>query len=170
VLRFFVVSLLFSKDFYPGEILFSTQFPGDLFKGLAWAIGIWLVPKMKLRAFVILEIILNLNMIFIFYFLNSVMGADLKWVSLAYLTAYIVHFMLTYVFTRRELGYRLGHNNLKLLLLGLSLIVIVILLSQYSLIWGYVIALPVLAIWMSLAIKKHEYVQLKNIVMSKLNR
>ncbi|MEZ4692169.1 MAG: oligosaccharide flippase family protein, partial [Ignavibacteria bacterium] len=61
--RRIVLTVLFSKDFMSAENFFQYQFFGDYFKALAWAIGIWLVPKMKLRIFLLLEVILNLNLV-----------------------------------------------------------------------------------------------------------
>lgn len=168
--RFIVISILFSKDFYIAENLFSYQFMGDYFKALAWAIGIWLVPKMKLKAFLLLEIILNLNLVLIFYFLIKVVGKNIEYVSIAYLITYFIHFVLNYFFSRKLINFNFNSENLKLFIMSFVFIIPLIIISSNYYFIGNIIAVPVLIIWLMFSVKKSEYDELKLFLLSKLKK
>lgn len=170
VFRYSVISILFSKDFLFSEKLFGYQFLGDFFKALAWAIGIWLVPKMKLKSFLILEIVLNLNLIFVAWGLIKIFGTNLEFISISYLIAYIVHFILNLLVTKKFIGFKLSKMNSRLLFLSFLFLIPVLLVSHYNQITGYILILPVILFWLKLAIEKNELTELKKLVYSKLGK
>lgn len=69
VFRDIILQLLFAKSFLNASNLFFFNFLGDYFKALAWVSGLWLIPNMKVKAWVIFDMILNVNFI-IFFFHN----------------------------------------------------------------------------------------------------
>ncbi len=170
VFRSTIISVLFTKDFLVSEDLYAYQFLGDYFKALAWATGIWLVPKMKLKPFLILEIILNINLVFITYLFINYFGAHLELISLSYLVSYIIHFLLNYFITARLIDFRINRENLRLLVLSLLFMISIILISNYNKMYGYIIVIPLLFFWISISMKKEELLEIKKLVYSKLRK
>lgn len=168
--RYLVISVLFSKDFFPSESLFVYQFLGDYFKALAWAIGIWLVPKMKLKVFVLLEIILNFNLIFIFYIILLSGQNNILYVSVTYLIAYFIHFILNYVFSKKLINFGFTKENRKLFFISIVVLISAMLISQLSYMAGMIASLPVLALWFYLSIKKEEMLEIKKIFLSVIRK
>jgi O-antigen/teichoic acid export membrane protein len=168
VFRFFVISFLFSSEFGSSETLFTYQFLGDFFKALAWSIGIWLVPKMKLKDFVVLEIILNLNLVLIYFLLINVFGSNLEFVSVSYLLAYLIHFILNYMVSRKYLDYSLGKLNAKLLTMSLSFMIPLIVISKYNAIAGYFVVLPALIFWTYLTVGREDFEKIKSYLIAKV--
>lgn len=170
VFRYFVISLLLSKDFLNSEKLFGYQFMGDYFKALAWAIGIWLIPKMKLKSFVIMEIILNLNLIIISWVLIKIFGTNLEFISISYLISYVIHFILNLAVTRKLLGFQISNANNKLLILSFVFLIPILLISHHNPFVSYFLVIPVMILWFKLSMEKKEFAELKGIIYSKLKK
>jgi len=169
VFRSFVISILFTSEFLPAEELFAFQFLGDFFKSLSWSIGIWMIPKMKLKEFLLLEVILNFNLIFFFWFMLAFLGNNLYFVSLSYLLAFAIHAVLNYVVAKRSLNFSFGNKNRMLLIVSLTFLIPVIFVSQYYVSIGYWLIFPVLISWLVLKIKKKEFEEFKVLLFSNRN-
>jgi O-antigen/teichoic acid export membrane protein len=169
IFRSLVVSILFTSEFLPAEVLFAPQFMGDFFKALSWSIGIWLVPKMKLKEFLVLEVILNFNLIFFFWIMLNFWGNNLYFVSLSYFIAFTIHAFLNYVVARKSLNFSFGSKNRRLLILSLLFLIPVIVISQFYVNIGYWLILPILASWLFLVVDKREFEQLKCLLISTKN-
>lgn len=170
VFRSQVISILFSHEFMVSENLFGLQFSGDYFKALAWATGIWLVPKLKLKQFLYLELVLNANLVLISLIFLNIFGAKLEYISAAYLIAYIIHFILNYYVSKNILGFRIQKQNLKLLVLSFIVLASVMFVSDYNKLFGYLIVLPSLLLWLKISVKKSELIEIKNFVFSKFGK
>ena len=169
VFRSFVISILFTSEFLPAEDLFAFQFLGDFFKALSWSIGIWMVPKMKLKEFLLLEFILNFNLIFFFWFMLAFLGNNLYFVSLSYFLAFAVHAVLNFLVAKRSLNFSFGNKNRKLLIISLIFLIPVILISQYYVSIGYWLVFPALVSWLLLVVDKKEFKDLKGLLISSRN-
>ncbi len=169
VFRSFVISILFTSEFLPAEGLFAFQFLGDFFKALSWSIGIWMVPKMKLKEFLLLEVILNINLIFFFWFLLTFWENNIYCVSLSYLLAFAIHSVLNYAVAKRSLNFSFGSKNRRLLIVSLLFLVPLIFISQYYVNIGYILILPALASWLFLIVDRRDFEELKSLLISNKN-
>jgi O-antigen/teichoic acid export membrane protein len=60
LLRHQIVSILFSKDFYPMQDLFAWQLIGDMLKTVCWMIGIVFVAKTYTKLYIVNEVLFSL--------------------------------------------------------------------------------------------------------------
>lgn len=100
LLRYFVIGLLFTPEFFPMESLFIWQLMGDFFKICSWVLSFLMVAKSMTKAFVATEIFFCLSFVglgFLFINWNGVIG-----ITQAYLANYIFY-MLTMLFIFRKL-------------------------------------------------------------------
>lgn len=100
ILRFFIISLLFTHEFYPMEKLFLWQLCGDFFKMASWILSYMMVAKAMTKWFITTEIGFSLLFVILgFYFIqiNGVVG-----ITQAYLINYILY-LLMMIFVFRKL-------------------------------------------------------------------
>lgn len=162
VFREFVIALLFTRDFFSSESLYKYQFLGDLFKAFSWVIGLWLVPKLRLFLWVSLDLILNLNFLLIYIFLLNFYSNGLDSLAIAYLVSNFIHFMLNFIVARKNMKFKFQSKNLSAAITGIVTLIILIGLSEYSLMLGYIGILPSLFLWLVFVMKKNEIVFIKN--------
>ena len=100
ILRFFIINLLFTHEFYPMEKLFLWQLCGDFFKMGSWILSYMMVAKAMTKWFITTEIGFSLLFVILgFYFIqiNGVVG-----ITQAYLINYILY-LLMMIFVFRKL-------------------------------------------------------------------
>lgn len=117
-----LVIILYSKDFSVIVSYLKFQLIGDFFKALGWVFGLWQIPKSRLKLWIGLELLYNVNLIVIFYFLVNFVSSDLVDYSIAYMVAGIIHASLNFWFARKNLGYRISKANNNLLVYSLILL------------------------------------------------
>lgn len=164
--RYFVINLLFSKDFTSSEMLYKFQFLGDLFKGLSWALCIWLVPKLKLKTSLLLDVSFSINFILIYLFLLNTYNLGLSSISIAYLLANIIHCCFAYFISKRLLNFIFTYENKMIFMVGLILIVTLYVVSSYSINAGFIILVPVLILFFYLGINKSEFSSMSTLLSS----
>jgi len=108
------VPLFYSGKFIPALDLLPIQFLGDYFRCAAWMFGIWLVPRERLKPWVLFELVYSVSMLAAFLLLVPRLG--LKSVVVAYVIAHVTHAVLHYWLARRRVNFRLGPANRRLLL------------------------------------------------------
>lgn len=99
LLRYFVVSVLFTADFAPMSSLFAYQLIGDFFKIAAWLLAFNMVAKSMTKTFIATEIIASLTFIVLaLYFvnINGVVG-----ITQAYMINYIVYLLIMLLIFRK---------------------------------------------------------------------
>ncbi len=97
-LRFFIIEVLFTPDFYPMEQLFIWQLIGDLFKIASWLLAFLMVAKSMTKAFISTELIFSILFVilsFLLIRLNGVVG-----ITQAYMINYIVYSLAMVVIFR----------------------------------------------------------------------
>jgi len=114
------VPLFYSKKFVPALDLLPIQFLGDYFRCAAWMFGIWLVPREKLRPWVLFDLVYGVVLLVAFLLLVPHMG--LKSVVTAYVLAHVSHAVLHYMLARKRANFRLGPANRRLLLASFALL------------------------------------------------
>lgn len=100
-LRFLVIQILFTPEFYPMEQLFIWQLLGDFFKISSWILAFLMIAKSMARVFVTTEILFAIAFIamgFLFVHWNGVVG-----LTQAYMCNCIMYF-LTMAFVFRKIG------------------------------------------------------------------
>ena len=90
LLRFYVISILFTKEFLPTEKLFFWQLLGDFFRAASYILAFQFYAKKKTTAFVISEL-LSLTVLYFssIYFVNSF---GFEGIVMAHCATYIIYF------------------------------------------------------------------------------
>lgn len=89
LLRYFIIWLLFTPDFYPMENLFIWQLLGDFFKIASWLLSFLMLAKAKTKAFIITEILFGLNGLCIKFALVNMLGT--VGLNIGYMLNYILY-------------------------------------------------------------------------------
>jgi PST family polysaccharide transporter len=88
-IRFIVIDMLFTPEFYPMESLFIWQLFGDFFKISSWLLAFLMIAKSRVKAFITTEIFFSVLFVVLGYFFiryNGVVG-----ITQAYLINYIFY-------------------------------------------------------------------------------
>ena len=124
-----VITLLYSAEFGPAVMLLQWQTVGNVFKLASWALGFSFVAAARSKTFLFLQ--LNFNILFLLMLWPTLASFGIQAAGPAFTIAYILHFCLLYILTRRIHGFRfqplslglLGlHAGLAIALLGLALV------------------------------------------------
>ena len=89
LLRYFIVSLIFTKEFTPMSSLFPYQLIGDFFKIASWLLAFNMVARSMTKTFIFTEIITSLSFVLLALFFvekNGVIG-----ITKAYMINYIIY-------------------------------------------------------------------------------
>lgn len=169
VLREPVVRIFYSGDFMGATEMYKFQFLGDFFRVLAWVTGIWIVSRNRITLWIALELVMFTLFPVLLLILISFMGNEVMWASLAYMIANIVHFSLNVSFFRREFGNFPASREVKILFASLVTLVSVILFSEYSILAGYILLVPVLAVWVYTTTSAGERSSVIKLIKSKIS-
>ncbi len=148
------IPLFYSGKFLPALDLLPLQFVGDYFRTIAWMCGIWLVPKNRLRPWVLFDLVYGITMLVTFSLLVDRVG--LRSVVIAYVVAHISHAALHYALARKVLRFHLGPDNRRLLLASLALLIGLGVFTPRSL-PGVALAVLALAAWAALVVRPDEW-------------
>ncbi|HEV8128093.1 MAG TPA: oligosaccharide flippase family protein [Candidatus Eisenbacteria bacterium] len=159
------VPLFYSGRFLPALDLLPLQFLGDYFRAAAWMFGIWLVPRNRLRPWVLFDVIYGVTLLGAFVLLVDKIG--LRSVVLGYVLAHMTHAGLHYMLARRALGFRLGPDNRRLLLASLALLLGLYVWTPKSLI-GVGLGGLALVVWALVVVRRHEWLAMIDIARRRL--
>jgi PST family polysaccharide transporter len=159
------VPLFYSGRFLPALDLLPLQFLGDYFRAAAWMFGIWLVPRNRLKPWVLFDVIYGVTLLVVFVLLVDRIG--LRSVVLGYVLAHMTHAGLHYMLARRALGFRLGPDNRRLLLASLALLLGLYAWTPRSLI-GVGLGGVALVAWALIVVRRHEWLALIDIARRRL--
>ena len=99
IFRDFIISTLFSKDFWSTRNLVAWQLVGDVLKIGSWILSYLMLSKALLKAYVVTEIIFSFGFVLLTLGFTKVFG--LKGVTIAYATTYGLYW-LTMLYLMRE--------------------------------------------------------------------
>jgi O-antigen/teichoic acid export membrane protein len=116
--------------------------------------AIWLIPKNRLRPWVLFDLVYVVAMLVTFALLVDRVG--LKSVVIAYVIAHVSHAVLNYALARKTLGFHLGPDNRRLLLASFALLVGLGVWTPRDL-PGVALALVALAAWAALVVRPDEW-------------
>jgi antigen flippase len=161
------VPLFYTPEFRPALDLLPYQFLGDYFRTAAWMFGIWLVPRARLRPWVVFDLVYAAVLLGVFLLLVDRVGV--RSVVLAYVAAHVSHAALHYVFARRAIGFHLGRDNTVLLAASFLLLAGLTALRPKDLA-GMAIAGAATAAWALLVIRRREWLSLRDMALRALGR
>ena len=104
IFRDFIISVLYSSEFYPMRELFLFQFVGDTIKIISWVISIQLVAKAMIKTLFVTEIFGNILIVVLSYFFINFFG--LKGVVYAFTVNYTIYLLMMLFIFRKTLFYR----------------------------------------------------------------
>jgi O-antigen/teichoic acid export membrane protein len=148
------IPLFYSGKFLPALELLPIQFLGDYFRAIAWVCSIWLVPKNRLRPWVLFDVVYGVAMLITFSLLVDRVG--LKSMVIAYVVAHMSHTALHYALARKTLGFHFGPDNRRLLLASLALLIGLMAFTPRTL-PGVGLGLLALVIWAALVVRPDEW-------------
>jgi len=148
------IPLFYSGRFLPALDLLPFQFVGDYFRTIAWICGIWLVPKNRLRPWVLFDLVYGITMLVTFSLLVDRVG--LRSVVIAYVVAHISHAVLHYALARKVLRFHLGPDNRRLLFASLVLLIGLGVFTPRNLA-GVALGVLALAAWAALVVRPDEW-------------
>lgn len=167
VFRDIILQVLFSKSFLNASNLFFFNFLGDYFKALAWVSGLWLIPNMQLRAWVVFDLILNINFIIIFFLMSYTFNLGLMGITVAYFLSNLIHFLLNLWYVKRKHLFLFERKNSFLFVYSSSALILIMIISQFNQLLGYFVVFPVLLIWVWISFSKEDYINAKNLLTEK---
>ena len=161
------IPMFYSGKFLPALDLLPLQFLGDFFRTAAWMSGVWLVPKNRLRPWVLFDLVYGAALLGMFFLLVDRVGV--RSVVLAYVAAHATHAALHYALARRAVGFRLGVDNRRLLLASFALLMgLVVWTPRHP--PGMAIAGAAWTVWILLAVRPDEWRSARSWVRGFLSR
>ena len=101
LLRFFIINLLFTKDFELMSELFIFQLLGDFFKIAAWLLAFLMTAKAMTKIFIATEIVFTLTYVFLsFIFVNYL---KLEGIAIAFAINYFIYLVAMIIVFRKLL-------------------------------------------------------------------
>lgn len=159
------VPLFYSGKFLPALDLLPLQFLGDYFRAAAWMFGIWLVPRNRLKPWVLFDLVYGVTLLVVFVVLVDRVG--LKSVVIGYVLAHVTHAVLHYALARHALGFRLGPDNRRLLLASLALLAGLVAWTPRDLA-GVAVGGVAVAVWALVVVRRHEWKAVREIALRRM--
>ncbi|MBS1492493.1 MAG: oligosaccharide flippase family protein [Bacteroidetes bacterium] len=157
-----IINLLYSKEFISAESILDYQLLGDFFKIISWSLGIWLVPCLKIKQWVIFDVLYSLSYMGIFLIINTFWDIGIKAVCISYLIININHLVINLLFIRKSLNFKFQKVNLTLLCFSLIFIVALIVSSIGGIELKYIVFSLTFLIWIYINIKNLNLEQIKS--------
>lgn len=161
------VRVFYSGKFLPALDLLPFQFLGDYFRTAAWMFGIWLVPRQRLRPWVLFDVVYGVVLLAVFALLVGRIG--IQSVVYAYVAAHVSHAVLHYALARRALGFRLGSQNALLLGASLALLVGLTILRPRDM-TGVAIGGVASLAWAAVVVQRREWIAIRDMALGLLGR
>lgn len=159
------VPLFYSGRFLPALDLLPIQFLGDYFRAAAWMFGIWLVPRNRLRPWVLFDVIYGVTLLVSFVILVPRVG--LRSVVIGYVLAHTTHATLHYLLARRAIGFKLGPDNRRLLIASLALLLGLVAWTPKTL-PGVALGGVALLLWAAIVVRRREWESMLDVARKRL--
>jgi len=168
IFRYYIIQLLYTNNFIAAKELFYFQLQGDFLRALSWVFGLWLVPKMKIKQMILFDILFYFNLISISLYLLNVENMGVKSISIAYLIAYCFHFLINFIYAKYTLGFRFTKHNLQIFIYSFIAIIVLFILFEYFVNFGYYAVTPILLLWFIKCVNKDDLYKLRALFLGKL--
>lgn len=165
-LRDFLIWALFSRDYLGSADLLQIQLVGDLFKVVAWAMGLTILAAGRIRLHVLLELILGLT------WLASVEVAS-RWFgrigpSVGFLVNQVLMCIVYAAVNYRVFGLTVWRANLGLLAASGALVIGVAVLPHGNVVWRIAAAVGGVSLWAAVSVRKAEYHSARNWLLGRI--
>lgn len=160
--------LLFSKDYLPAGDMLRVQLIGDLFKVIAWALGMPILASGRAGLHIALELLLSCTWLLAIFFGCDFLGTQGP--SWAFLAIYVFAGGIYLMITRRVFGFRFTAENLVLVGASTTCLVLVDLSGDFSLALSAAAAGVLVAIWALICVKRSEILGLRDYVLQRIGR
>jgi O-antigen/teichoic acid export membrane protein len=101
LLRFFIIGLLYTKDFESMSSLFLYQLLGDFFKIAAWLLAFLMMAKSMTKIFIVSEILFTLT--YVFFSIVCIDLYSLNGIAVAFAINYFLYFIFMLIIFRKLL-------------------------------------------------------------------
>jgi len=163
----FIILLLYSKSFLEATGLLKFQLIGDIFKASAALFGLWLIPQMKIKQLILIDLIFNFTFLLTPFIALEVLNFDLGAIPICYLFSFTVHFLLYFFYSRKEINFKFDNKVSKNIIFSTMLIIITFLMSIYFHQYSLFINIIILSLWFYMVIEKSEKLKI-NTYLKKL--
>lgn len=160
VFREQIVVLLFSKDFNEATHLFYYYLFGDFFRILGLSSCLWLIPRMKIKSWLFIEMILNISLILWYLVLTNLLGVKSESFSVSYFISYCLYFIISFLYLVYSNNFKLTASNYKLINLSVIAVSLLLFISNVNIIAGYIIIFPLIVAWFLLSFDKENYLKI----------
>lgn len=155
--REIIIPLLFSKEFLTSSGIMTYFLLGDYFRVFSVVLGLWLIPKMKIKSWLFIEVSIYGLMFISFEIMSWLSLFGTNNFSVSYLTAYaggaVMH--AAYIISRNNFRFR--KDILKLIVISTLLVVSLFVVSSVSIFWGYIMILPLSVFWLITNFTKSDF-------------
>jgi PST family polysaccharide transporter len=158
-----IILLLYSRDFLSAADFMPVQILGDFFKVMWWSIGMFLLPRGRLTAFICLNLLQDVLLAGLAYIL--VKPYQLYGIAAAFSLSYLVALIVLYIYSKNKIKFRLWNNNR--ILISASFTALIILMFNEKLgstISQVIVTVLVIGFWAIFSIKREEVLQLKRYI------
>jgi hypothetical protein len=145
------------------------QLLGEYFKALSWIFGIWFVPYMKLKQWIIFDCLFYSLFVFGFLALLNYSDIGVEAVSVAYFVGYFIYFLVIFFYTRSRLNFVFARHHLFTLLFSSFIIFFMFIISRVSVMYGFILFVPVISLWLFFVVKKQDVIAVKKILLKKFS-
>lgn len=156
VFREILIVLLYSKDFNPATNYFYYFLLGDTFRVLSVVSALWLIPRVKVKSWIAIDVIMNFNMVLLYYLFSKYYEYGPVSFSLAYLLCFFVHFIIHFIYLVVSNKFDLSRKALKIVLSSIFVIIALLFVSNISIVYGYILFLPMIFIWAAFTLRKSD--------------
>jgi O-antigen/teichoic acid export membrane protein len=165
VFREELIILLYSKSFVDAKQLLFFQLQGDFLKSIGWVLGLWLVPMLKIKEWLLFDLIYYINLLGIFYYLTEYQKFGVISISIAYCISFLIHMIINFVYIKYRLKFKFIENNFRLILSSLIVLFVIFFISHFYPKIGYFVYILLLGLWSYLNVHKTDIIKLKSLIL-----
>lgn len=154
ILRVPLLLILFSRDYLPAEGMLRLQLLGDLFKVVAWAIGLAILASGRTRTHILLEVLFGATWLAGVWAWSQVLGP--LGPPTAFLANQVFMCFVYWAILHRYMGFRLSRQNLLLIGASTTTLAAIALTSGLPLLANAAIGVAVVGGWAGLCVQRSE--------------
>jgi PST family polysaccharide transporter len=166
-MRTLVIQILYSSEFLNAKELLIYQLPAEFVRALSWVTGLWLIPGLKIKQWIIFDSIFYFLFFILFYILLMYFGLGIKAASISYLVSYLTLFTMYFLYSVRIINFKFNKGNLKLLFLSIIFLLLGFSISFINEYIGFYFILPILLGWTVVVFQKDDIEKIKAIIQNK---
>jgi O-antigen/teichoic acid export membrane protein len=162
--REIILPLLFSKEFLASSGIMTFFLLGDYFRVFSIVMGLWLIPKMKIKSWLFIEVSIYGLMFISFEIMSKLSLFGMNNFSVSYLTAYASGAVMHTVYIIFRNNFRFRKDILKLIIISTILVISLFVVSSMSIFWGYILILPLSVLWIAMNFTKNDFYKITSLL------